>query len=326
MSSTPALRYRDLRVRYPTTAGYTHALDHVSFDVPVGGCVGIVGESGSGKTQLALAAIGLLPRSAVVSGGIELGSLNLLTLEPKGWRAVRGRVIVTIFQDPMSSLTPHLRIGSQLREVLGYHRDIHGEAAHHELVRMLDSVQVARGEQRLRQYPYELSGGTLQRIAIAMALLSEPRILIADEPTASLDATTRLGILKLLNEVRRRDEMSVILISHDLRVVERVADRVIVLYAGRVAEHGTVSSILGACRHPYTVGLLGSAPIAGRPHRSRLDAIAGEPTLGRPPEPGCSFWPRCSVAGPRCLVERPQLRRVTAHSDAACHMVPGWEG
>ena len=319
MSTADNLRYTDLYVRYRTVQGYTNAVDGISLVVPGGTCLGIVGESGSGKTQLSLALIGLLPRTAIIAGSIELNGTNLLSLDAKAWRSIRGRVIATVFQDPMSSMTPHLRIETQLCEVLRYHRELRGAAARREALRMLDVVQIDRGAERLRQFPHELSGGTLQRVALAMALLGEPRILVSDEPTASLDATTRLGILKLFNEVRRMSSMTLIMISHDLRAIQSVADDLMVMYAGRIAEHGSVSSVLSDPRHPYTLGLLGGTLMAGRTRRSRLEAIAGEPTLGGVPEPGCAFRSRCGRAQAICGSERPVLRRVGAHSEAACH-------
>jgi oligopeptide transport system ATP-binding protein len=318
------LRYVDLRVQYSTPCGVTHAVDGVSFEVNTGSCVGIVGESGSGKTHLLLAASGLLPRSAVVSGRIEFNGCNLLLLDARAWRATRGRNVATVFQDAMSCFTPHLRIETQLTEVLWYRRRLRGSEARTEVLRMLDGVLVSRASDILRQYPHELSGGTLQRVLVAMALLNEPRILIADEPTASLDATTQLGILQLLSELRRTKNMGLVLISHDLKAVQAVADQVVVMYAGRIAEYGPTSAVLTAPKHPYTVGLIRGTPSVALSHRSRLEAIPGEPILGGAPSVGCAFWSRCGRVQGRCTVERPQLRRADSTSHVACHLIAEW--
>jgi oligopeptide transport system ATP-binding protein len=324
-STMDTLRYVDLRVQYSTPGGgATNAVDGVSFEVSTGSCIGIVGESGSGKTHLLLAASGLLPRSAVVSGRIEFNGSNLLLLDARAWQATRGRNIATIFQDPMTCFTPHLRIESQLTEVLWCRRRLRGAEARSEVLRILDAVQVSSASDLLRQYPHELSGGTLQRVLVAMALLNEPRILIADEPTASLDATTQLGILKLLSELRRTVKMGLVLISHDLRAVQAVADQVVVMYAGRVAEYGPTSAVLTAPKHPYTIGLIRGTPFVALPRRSRLEAIPGEPILGGAPSVGCAFWSRCGRVQGRCSVERPQLRRADSTSQVACHLIAEW--
>ncbi len=314
------LRLAALKVSYPTPLGCTDAVDDISLEVNSGVCTGIVGESGSGKTQMLLAATGLLPAKARVSGTVEYNGFALAKGDEKAWAGVRGRRIAAVFQDPMTCFTPHLRIGSQLCEVLSYLHGVEGAEARARAVRMLDAVKVTAAAQRLRQYPHELSGGTLQRVLIAMALLGEPRILFADEPTASLDASTRAGILGLLDEIRRTANIGVVLISHDIQAVQAVADRVVVMYAGRIVEQGPAAGVLGQPAHPYTHGLLSGTPLAGVPRRSRLAAIPGELAVGVPAAVGCAFAPRCTRSEARCSLERPQLRRVAAEAESACHL------
>ena len=318
------LEVRGLTVELPTTSGWIRPVDDVSFTLNEGETLGIVGESGSGKTMLSLALMGLEPHGARHSGEAWLasksGQRNILASPAEELRAIRGRDIAMIFQEPMTALNPVLRVGEQVAEAIRVHEPAAGEKEiQHRVLQSLERAALPDPQRRARQYPHQLSGGLRQRVMIAMALAAGPRILIADEPTTALDVTVQKQILELLAKLRRELQLSLLFITHDLGVVAQVADRVAVMYAGRVVEHGPVMEVLRAPRHPYTAGLLRAAP---RLVREKLIPIPGSvPSLTALP-PGCSFAPRCAVHIPDCDSAMPQLRAVNTNHDARCILVP----
>ena len=319
-----SLDVRALTVELPTTSGWIRPVDDVSFTLNEGETLGIVGESGSGKTMLSLALMGLEPHGARHSGEAWLasksGKQNILASPAEELRAIRGRDIAMIFQEPMTALNPVLRVGEQVAEAIRIHEPAAGEKEiQHRVLQSLERAALPDPQRRARQYPHQLSGGLRQRVMIAMALAAGPRILIADEPTTALDVTVQKQILELLAKLRRELQLSLLFITHDLGVVAQVADRVAVMYAGRVVEHGPVMEVLRAPRHPYTAGLLRAAP---RLVREKLIPIPGSvPSLTALP-PGCSFAPRCAVHIPDCDSAMPQLRAVNTNHEARCILVP----
>ena len=319
----PILDVRSLTVELPTTSGWIRPVNDVSFTLNQGETLGIVGESGSGKTMLSLALMELEPHGARHSGeawlATKTGKQNILASSADELRAIRGRDIAMIFQEPMTALNPVLRVGEQVAEAIRVHEP--GASEKEIQSRVLQSLERAAlpdPQRRARQYPHQLSGGLRQRVMIAMALAAGPRILIADEPTTALDVTVQKQILELLAKLRRELQLSLLFITHDLGVVAQVADRVAVMYAGRVVEHGPVMEVLRAPRHPYTAGLLQAAP---RLVREKLIPIPGSvPSLLSLP-PGCSFAPRCALHVPDCDSAMPQLRAVNKNHDARCILV-----
>jgi oligopeptide transport system ATP-binding protein len=302
------LDIRNLDVRFATPDGEVAAVSDVSLELRKGECLGLVGESGSGKSQTFMAAMGLLARNGRATGAVDYAGLNMLTADEAGLNTVRGDRIAMIFQDPMTSLTPHMKIGRQLGEVLIHHRNMSAAEARAASLDMLKRVQVPEAERRLDMYPHELSGGLRQRVMIAMALLCGPDVLIADEPTTALDVTVQAQILELLREIRQQHGTSIVLITHDLGVIAGLADRVAVMYAGRIVEVGDVRQIFRAPRHPYTAGLLACTPsLEAAVSNTALTTISGQPpNLQRLPT-GCAFHPRCASADDRCRSERPPL-------------------
>ncbi len=283
------------------------AVREVSLTVAPGECVGVVGESGSGKTQTFMAAMGLLPAQASVAGSVRFEDEEILGAKPNILNRVRGSKLTMVFQDPMSSLTPHLRIGMQMAETLVCHAHLSRHEAERAALDMLERVRVPEAKRRMRQYPHELSGGMRQRVMIGMSLLCQPKLLIADEPTTALDVTVQAQIIDLLRAMRRELHMAVVLISHDLGVVAGLADRLLVMYAGRVVEVGVTHEILHNARHPYTTELLRCVPDLWGPRLDRMPSVAGVPPNPASLERGCAFAPRCSHATTRCRDERPLL-------------------
>ncbi|MEW6582045.1 MAG: ABC transporter ATP-binding protein [Actinomycetota bacterium] len=321
----PLLQVRDLRVRFATDDGVVEAVDGVDVAVERGETLAIVGESGSGKTVTALAVMRLVPQppGRIAGGRVLLDGTDLLALPEARMRAVRGNDVAMIFQDPMTALNPVFTIGYQLREPLRLHQGLGREPANRRAAELLRRVGIADGARRLGDYPHQFSGGQRQRIMIAMALACSPSLLIADEPTTALDVTVQAQILDLMRELQRDVGAGILLITHDLGVVARVADRVAVMYAGRIVEEGPAEAIFHAPAHPYTVGLLDSIP--------RLDAERGErlvPIPGSPPSliakpPGCAFHPRCRLRREGCDSVVPPLREVSPGHAAACVLEPG---
>jgi oligopeptide transport system ATP-binding protein len=315
------LDVRALRIDLPGPGGLHPAVDGVDFTVGDNEIVGVAGESGSGKTMSMLALLGLAPPGAQVRGRADFAGRDLLGLSRRALRDVRGREIAVVFQDPMTSLHPMLTIGRQLTEHVRHHLGLSARAAQSRAADLLDQVRIPDPTGALRRYPHQFSGGMRQRIAIAMALGCEPKLLVADEPTTALDVTVQAGILRLLDRLRAESGLSVILITHDLGVLSSVADRLYVYYAGRVVESGTTEQVMRAPRHPYTQGLLRALP---RPDDvdPQLTPIPGTPpSLGAVPA-GCAFHPRCPYAEPACATDRPELIQIAPGRHSACPVDP----
>jgi oligopeptide/dipeptide ABC transporter ATP-binding protein len=302
VSPAPLLSVRDLRVGFATEGGLLQAVDGVSFDLNAGEVLAIVGESGSGKSVTAQTMIGLTrSKNARIEGSVEFEGHELVNASDAELRRLRGDRIAMVFQDPMTSFNPVYRIGDQIVEAIRTHKsDVSKRDAKRRAVELFDSVGIPNAERRVDDYPHEFSGGMRQRAMIAMALALEPDVLIADEPTTALDVTIQAQILRLLEDLNRERALATILITHDLGVVADVADRVLVMYAGRVVERGTLDEIFYDPQHPYTWGLMGSLTRLDRPRPKRLPQIAGSPpSLLDLPE-GCSFRPRCPHEFAKC--------------------------
>jgi oligopeptide/dipeptide ABC transporter ATP-binding protein len=312
--SEPILQIRDLTVTFATPLGPLVAVRGVDLDVGAGELVAVVGESGSGKSVSFLAAMGLLPSTATVQGSVLLDGVQLVGASAKQMRAVRGRLLSMIFQDPLSALNPVHRIGAQISEMLRAHQKMSERAARARAVELLEVVGIPQPGDRAMQYPHEFSGGMRQRVVIAMAIANSPKVLIADEPTTALDVTVQAQILDVIQKVQKQFGTAVVLITHDLGVVARVCDRVNVMYAGRFVERAAVTDLFDAPTHPYTRGLLASLPQAGK---ERLVPIVGfPPNMLRPPS-GCAFRARCADAVSDCEHAVPELRAVGA-AQSAC--------
>ncbi len=313
----PLLQVEDLRVEFPTRRGTLVAVDGVSFSIAPGEVLGVVGESGAGKSITGAAIIGLIdPPGRVGAGRILLGERRIDNLPPEALRRVRGREIGAVFQDPLTSLNPLYTVGRQLVETISTHLDLSATAARTRALELLTEVGIAAPERRIDQYPHQFSGGMRQRIVIALALAGNPKLIIADEPTTALDVSIQAQIITLLKRLCRDHGTAVMLITHDMGVIAETADRVAVMYAGRIVEIGPVADVIHRAAHPYTRGLMGSIPsIAGE--RDVLAQIDGSmPRLTAIPT-GCAFNPRCPQVFERCRHERPELLRVGS-TQAAC--------
>ncbi len=298
---------RDLRTRFTTSDGIVGAVDGVSFAVESGKTLGIVGESGCGKSVTCLTIMGLNPVRTTVSDGEALfKGEDLLKASPARLREIRGNEIAMIFQDPMTSLNPVHKIGDQLIEAILLHKDVSKKEARLRAVEGLKEVGIPRAEQRIDDYPFQFSGGMRQRVMIAMALVNDPQLLIADEPTTALDVTTQAQILDLMAKLQKDHGTAIIMITHDLGVVAEIADEVVVMYAARIAEQASALELFNHPLHPYTWGLLGSLPRLGA-DVDRLVQIPGQPPSLLSPPAGCRFNPRCAYAFDRCTRERPGL-------------------
>ena len=317
--TAPLLAIRDLTVEFRLDAGWVTAVEGVSCEIGEGDCIGIVGESGSGKSVTALSILGLHDRATtrVPSGAILYRGEDLLRASRSTLRAVRGREIAMIFQDPMSSLNPVLSIADQISETLRQHQGRSRAAARRRVVELLDLVRIPDASRRADDYPHHLSGGMRQRVMIAIAIACRPRLLIADEPTTALDVTIQAQILELLRDLRQQLSMSVMLISHDLGVIAEFAQRVVVMYAGRVVETAPVSHLFRQPVHPYTMGLMAAVPKLDS-DAARLTSIAGRIPAPQEIIPGCRFSPRCALVQDRCRREPPAMQAVNGLQSARC--------
>jgi oligopeptide transport system ATP-binding protein len=313
------LEVTDLSVGFHMPGRDVQVVNKVAFSLKAGETLAIVGESGSGKTQTAFAMMGLLARNGFASGSVKLDGEEILNLPPQKLNRVRAEKVAMIFQDPMTSLNPYIRVGDQLDEVLVLHKGMSKKDARAESIRMLNAVRLPDAANIARRYPHECSGGMRQRIMIAMALLCRPKLLIADEPTTALDVTVQAQMLELFSELTDEFGTAMIMITHDLGVVAGLADRMIVMYAGRVVETGTVDELFYDPRHPYTLGLLSSTPHLEERSR-RLNPITGAPPNMEQLPRGCKFHPRCAFRFERCFAEDPALLSIGEGARAkACH-------
>ncbi|KVE35550.1 ABC transporter ATP-binding protein [Burkholderia sp. TSV86] len=315
------LEVDNLGVRFTRRDGPpVDAVSGVSFSLDAGKTLGIVGESGSGKSQTVMALLGLLAGNGSTSGDARFDGENLLAMNSRQLNEVRGNRIGMIFQDPMTSLNPFLTIERQMTESLQLHRKLSRKEAVKRAIEALEAVRIPDAARRIRMYPHEFSGGMRQRVMIAMALMLEPEILIADEPTTALDVTVQAQIIELLRELNRERGTAIVLITHDMGVVAGLADDVMVMYAGRTVEYASAASIFAAPSHPYTIGLLNALPRLDAPDDAPLVAIAGNPPLPGQGLAGCAFAKRCACATERCATERPMLVRYSeAGAVRACH-------
>lgn len=321
MTATPILEVRNLRIEFPARRGTLVAVDGISFAIAPGEVLGVVGESGAGKSLTGTAIIGLLePPGRVAGGEILFEGERIDRLQGEQMRRIRGRHIGAIFQDPLTSLNPLYTVGEQLSETIRTHLPVGAAEARARAIALLREVGIPAPEARIDHYPHQFSGGMRQRVVIALALCAEPRLVIADEPTTALDVSIQAQIIQLLKRLARERGTAVMLITHDMGVIAETADRVAVLYAGRIAEIGPVREIVRNARHPYTAGLMGAIPKIGAgagKHRERLVQIEGSmPHLNAMPS-GCAFHPRCAKSFQRCTRERPEARPVGPNL-AAC--------
>jgi oligopeptide transport system ATP-binding protein len=301
------LEVEGLRVRLPTTRGLVTVVDGVDYAVEQGEVFGVAGESGSGKTMSMLSLLGLLPDGAVVEGSVRFGEHDLLRMPRRRLREVAGRELAMVFQDPLTSLHPMLSIGRQLTEHVRLHLGLGRRDAERHALASLADVRIPDPASALRAFPHQFSGGMRQRIAIAIALACRPKLLIADEPTTALDVTVQAGILRLLDRLRHENDLSVVLITHDLGVMSAIADRISIFYAGKVVEAGSREAVLSTPRHPYTRALLDALPHPEEAQDKPLVAIAGAPPSPGSIPSGCSFHPRCAYAQESCVHDVPPL-------------------
>jgi peptide/nickel transport system ATP-binding protein len=320
------LEVADLRVDFRTDDGLVQAVRGVSYQLHRGEVLGIVGESGSGKSVTSLATMGLLPGSARVSGSVRFRDTQLLGASDKQLSQVRGQGISMIFQDPMTSLNPVYTVGYQVAEAIRAHHDLTRDAARTQAVGLLEAVSIPNPAEQVDAYPHELSGGMRQRVVIAIAMANRPEVIIADEPTTALDVTVQAQILEALHTAKVQTGAAMLLITHDLGVIAGQADRVLVMYAGRVVEAGSVEEIFYSPRMPYTLGLLGSQPRLDE-RRHRLYPISGAPPSAIAMPPGCPFAPRCPLAAPVCEAEEPPLAASGPSGHlSACHFSDQLDG
>lgn len=311
------LQVRQLSVEFPTRRGVLKALDEVSFSIEAGEVVGVVGESGAGKSLTGAAIIGLLePPGRISSGEIWLEGQRIDQLTDEQMRRIRGRQIGAIFQDPLTSLNPLYTVGQQLVETITTHLSLTPSQARNRAVELLEATGIPAAKERIDHYPHQFSGGMRQRVVIALALAAEPKLIVADEPTTALDVSIQAQIIELLKRLCKEQGAAVMLITHDMGVIAETANRVVVMYAGRVAEIGPVRDVIHAPRHPYTAGLMGSIPSIAHTSERLVQIDGSMPRLTAIPS-GCAFHPRCTRVMDRCRLERPELM-TAGSSQAAC--------
>ena len=327
--AAPVLDVRGLKTVFRTRGGEIHAVNSVSFHLKRGEVLGVVGESGSGKSVTMMSLIGLLPTppAEVRAGTVMLGERDLLKISPEELRQVRGARIGFVFQDPMTSLNPVFTVGMQIMEPLREHMGMDKKQAETRAVELLELVGIPDARKRLKSYPHQFSGGMRQRVMIAIALACNPDVLIADEPTTALDVTIQAQILELVKELRKKLGMAIIWITHDLGVIANIADRVMVMYGGQVAEHGPVKELFADPRHPYTRALLKTIPSISGQREARLQVIEGQPPILNAAPTACPFRARCTHSHARCEAENPLRRAVDGAAlgqghDVACHWSP----
>jgi peptide/nickel transport system ATP-binding protein len=308
-----------LSVTIPTAEGDVHAVDDISFEVSAGEVLGIVGESGSGKSVTGLALMGLLPRRARVDGSIVFDRVDLLQGSDREMRRRRGSDLAMIFQDPMTALNPVFTVGDQIAEMIRQHQDLDRDEARREVLELMDLVGIPEPRRRIDQYPHEFSGGMRQRIVIAIAVANRPRLVIADEPTTALDVTIQAQVMEVMRDVQREVGSALILITHDLGLVAGTADRILVMYGGRVMETGPTDSIFAEGSNPYTLGLLRSLPRLDRDGGTPLFSIPGAPPSAILRPRGCPFQPRCGYASEICHTELPELTTIAPGHATRCH-------
>lgn len=319
MQPTPVLRVHDLTTCFDGDETTVVAVDKLSFDLLPGETLGLVGESGCGKSVTSLSIMRLLRAPGRVAGGsIEFDERDLLALPEKSMRAIRGNQISMIFQEPMTSLNPVITVGKQISESLMLHQGLSRRDALAQAEKLLELVQISDPARRVREYPYQLSGGMRQRAMIALALSCNPKVLLADEPTTALDATVQIQILLLLRELQRELGLSIVFVTHDIGAAAEIADRVAVMYGGRIVEQGTVADLLRAPRHPYTLALLKGRAHGAMRKGQRLETIPGSPPDLAALPPGCSFAPRCGLAQPRCQAAVPDIEPVAPGHQVRC--------
>lgn len=327
MVTQPILSIRDLTIEFKLADGWKTAVDRIDLDLTPGEIMGIVGESGSGKSQILLAAMGLTANNGRVSGSIRFLGNEIVGAVPGKLDKIRGSALSMIFQDPMTSLNPYLRVSDQLMEVLIVHQGLTKPAARRRAIEMLERVHIPDAARRIDLYPHEFSGGMRQRVMIAMALLCKPALLLADEPTTALDVTVQAQILELLAELAHDMGTTIVIVTHDLGVVSRLCDRVTVLYGGRIMESASIDTLFSMPQHPYTQGLIASTPRLDTGMDEELKTIPGQPRIMGMPMPGCPFEGRCSLHEDRCRHEQPPLKAIQTgvHGASpqlvACHRV-----
>ncbi len=320
---TRIVKCRNLNVQFRTDNGLLSAVSDLSFSLNAGECLGVVGESGSGKSQTFLGMLGLLADNGTVSGSVTFRDQELLHAPRKILDSLRGNKLSMIFQDSLSALTPTMRIGDQLSEVLVRHKSMSKKEARAKVLEVLEIFGIPDVAQRYRSYPFEMSGGMRQRVMIALATLCRPEVLIADEPTTALDVTVQAQILRLLDGLKRHTRTSIVLITHDLAIVAGLCDRIMIMYAGRAIEFGTVRQIFEHPQHPYTRGLVSSVPNLNSDPEVDLPTVPGQPPSLENLPAGCAFAPRCAQVMERCTSVQPMLRAIKSSDESgyyACHL------